>query len=223
MGKKKQRVDKPSEAGVSTPAAAAPIPGAVVDCNGEPVMQLLSSEATRERSERIKRKVYERKIGRQYKAWLAEAAQVQPGTTTHDKTISIIVPVYNPPVRFLSECLESVVAQQARNWQLVVANDGSTKSEVADYLAEFGRQHEDDPRIVIVTKANGGISSALNAALERATAFGRWRAADVRSILAAGTGVPTPRPAGDALVIDLPTSTGRSLAEYAPATKAVSS
>ena len=29
--------------------------------------------------------------------------------------------------------------------------------------------------------------------------------------------------AGDALVLDLPTSTGRSLAEYAPATKAVSS
>ena len=43
------------------------------------------------------------------------------------------------------------------------------------------------------------------------------------AILAAGTGVPPPRPAGDALVLDLPTSTGRSLAEYAPATKAVSS
>lgn len=54
------------------------------------------------------------------------------------------------------------------------------------------------------------------AALERATAFRRWRAADVRSILAAGTGVPAPRPAGEALVIDLPTATGRSLAEYAP-------
>ena len=55
------------------------------------------------------------------------------------------------------------------------------------------------------------------AALERATAFGRWRSADVRSILAAGTGTPKPRPAGTALVIDLPTSAGRSLAEYAPA------
>jgi transposase len=45
---------------------------------------------------------------------------------------------------------------------------------------------------------------ALVAALERAVAFGRWRAADVRSILAAGAGAPLPRPAGDALVIDLP-------------------
>ena len=56
------------------------------------------------------------------------------------------------------------------------------------------------------------------AALERATAFGRWRSADVRSILAAGTGTQQPRPAGAALVIDLPTTAGRSLAEYAPTT-----
>jgi len=55
------------------------------------------------------------------------------------------------------------------------------------------------------------------AALERVTAFKRWRSADVRSILAAGTGTPAPCTAGTALVIDLPTSTGRSLAEYAPA------
>ena len=49
--------------------------------------------------------------------------------------------------------------------------------------------------------------------------------ADVRSILAAGTGVPQPHPAGDALVIDLPTSSTRPLTEYTPtpATKAVSS
>lgn len=73
-----------------------------------------------------------------------------------------------------------------------------------------------------LTAAHG--HAAMVAALERATAFGRWRAADVRSILAAGTGVPTPRPAGDALVIDLPTAAGRSLAEYAPtSSKAVSS
>lgn len=72
-----------------------------------------------------------------------------------------------------------------------------------------------------LTAAHGQV--AMIAALERATAFGRWRAADVRSILAAGTGLPIPRPAGNALIIDLPTATGRSLAEYAPTTKAASS
>ena len=54
----------------------------------------------------------------------------------------------------------------------------------------------------------------LIAALERAVAFRRWRAADVRSILAAGTGTPQPRPAGDALVIELPTVPVRPLSAY---------
>ena len=117
----------------------------------------------------IKRKVYERNIGKQYKAWLAEAATVESGSTDHAFTISIIVPVYNPPVAFLRECLTSVIEQQARNWQLVVANDGSTKADVNDYLDEFMEAHADDPRIEVVTKPNGGISSALNAALERTT------------------------------------------------------
>jgi hypothetical protein len=55
---------------------------------------------------------------------------------------------------------------------------------------------------------------ALVDALRRAVAFRRFRAADVRSILAAGTGTPQPRPAGDALVLDLPTATTRSLDAY---------
>jgi transposase len=55
---------------------------------------------------------------------------------------------------------------------------------------------------------------ALVAALERAVAFRRWRAEDVRAILAAGTGAPQPRPAGDALVIELPTVPVRPLSAY---------
>ena len=55
----------------------------------------------------------------------------------------------------------------------------------------------------------------LLSALERAVAFGRWRAADVRSILAAGTGVAVPQPAGQALVLTLPSVPTRSLADYA--------
>ena len=53
------------------------------------------------------------------------------------------------------------------------------------------------------------------AALDRAVAFSRWRAADVRSILAAGSGTADPRPAGDALVLDLPAVPVRPLADYA--------
>jgi hypothetical protein len=56
---------------------------------------------------------------------------------------------------------------------------------------------------------------AFLAALGRAVAFSRWRAADVRSILAAGPGTADPRSAGDALVLDLPAVPVRPLADYA--------
>jgi hypothetical protein len=57
-------------------------------------------------------------------------------------------------------------------------------------------------------------TQALTDALARAVAFKRFRAGDVRSILAAGTSAPTPVPAGGALVLDLPVAPTRSLAAY---------
>ena len=56
---------------------------------------------------------------------------------------------------------------------------------------------------------------ALIAALERAVAFGRFRAHDVRSILAAGTGVARPTAPGEALVLALPVVPTRPLSDYA--------
>jgi transposase len=56
---------------------------------------------------------------------------------------------------------------------------------------------------------------AFAAALGRAVAFSRWRAGDVRSILAAGPGTPAPRAAGDALVLELPVVPVRPLSHYA--------
>jgi hypothetical protein len=56
---------------------------------------------------------------------------------------------------------------------------------------------------------------AFAVALDRAVAFCRWRASDVRSILAAGNGTADPRPAGDALVLELPAVPVRPLSDYA--------
>lgn len=56
---------------------------------------------------------------------------------------------------------------------------------------------------------------ALVTALERAIHFGRFRAHDVRSILAAGTGVARPTRPGDALIVNLPTVATRPLSAYA--------
>ena len=56
---------------------------------------------------------------------------------------------------------------------------------------------------------------ALLAALGRAVEFRRWRADDVRSLLAAGGAAPVPRPAGQALVLTLAVIPTRPLFDYA--------
>ena len=58
-------------------------------------------------------------------------------------------------------------------------------------------------------------TDALVAGLERAVAFGRWRAGDVRSILVAGTGTPKPTAPGEALLVPLPIVPVRPLSDYA--------
>jgi len=58
-------------------------------------------------------------------------------------------------------------------------------------------------------------TDVLLAALERATSFGRFRARDVRSIIAAGTGVSRPVVPGEALIVELPLVPTRSLSDYA--------
>jgi transposase len=86
--------------------------------------------------------------------------------------------------------------------QFIAGSAASGNTRLAADLAE----------LAALRAAHG--NAALAAALERAVAFRRWRAADVRSILAAGAGAPQPRPAGDALVIKLPRVPVRPLSDY---------
>jgi Mu transposase-like protein len=68
---------------------------------------------------------------------------------------------------------------------------------------------------IVTLKAAHG-EAALLAALGRAVTYRRWRAADIRSILAAGGHAPTARPAGEPLgqVLTLPLVPTRSLQDY---------
>src|SRR5256714_3194460 len=68
-------------------------------------------------------------------------------------------------------------------------------------------------QILVLHAAHG--ETALLTALERAVEFRRWRADDVRSILAAAGAAPLPRPAGQALVLTLPAVPTRPLSDYA--------
>nr|MCH9676934.1 glycosyltransferase [Actinomycetes bacterium] len=117
----------------------------------------------------LKRRAYERSVGKQYRIWLAQSARAVPGSVNNTNTIAVIVPVYNPPLTFLQECLDSVINQSARNWQLVVSDDGSTTPEVTNYLTQFTHIHKDDPRVIVIRGENGGISAAQNRALEKVT------------------------------------------------------
>lgn len=81
--------------------------------------------------------------------------------------ISIIMPVYNPPLELLREAVESVCAQLYPRWELCLADDASTDHSVIDYLKSLSAL---DNRIkVVFRERNGHISAASNSALEVAT------------------------------------------------------
>src|SRR5271165_5953714 len=83
---------------------------------------------------------------------------------------------------------------------------GAAAAGVANLARELGE-------ILALQAAHG--DTALLEALQRAVEFRRWRAGDVRSILAAGGAAPTPRTAGQALVLTLPSVPVRPLSDYA--------
>ena len=76
--------------------------------------------------------------------------------------ISVIIPVYNVAA-FLERCLDSVLAQEAIR-EILLVDDGSTDGSggICDRYAQT------DPRITVIHKENGGLSSARNAGLDRA-------------------------------------------------------
>jgi len=81
--------------------------------------------------------------------------------------ISVIMPVYNTPERFLREAIDSVVDQLYPDWELCIADDASPKARTREVLAEYAAR---DPRIKTVFRPVGGhISEASNSALELAT------------------------------------------------------
>lgn len=81
--------------------------------------------------------------------------------------ISIVMPVYNPPLDLLREAVDSVKAQLYTHWELCIADDASSDPQVRAYLAALEQQER---RVkVVYRKENGHISHASNSALELAT------------------------------------------------------
>lgn len=83
-------------------------------------------------------------------------------------SVSIIVPVYNASER-LESCLDSLLAQEFRDFELILVDDGST-----DRSPEICRRYRDrEPdRITFLTGPNRGVSAARNRGLDLAR--GGW-------------------------------------------------
>ena len=81
--------------------------------------------------------------------------------------ISIILPVYNTPERWLRACLDSVRGQLYGFWELCISDDASTKPQVRSVLQEYAAK--DDRIKVVFRERNGHISAASNSGLELAT------------------------------------------------------
>lgn len=77
--------------------------------------------------------------------------------------VSIIIPIYNV-VDYLPATIDSTINQTESDIEIILVDDGSTdgSSEICD---EYRKK---DPRINVIHKENGGLSSARNAGIDKA-------------------------------------------------------
>ena len=115
-------------------------------------------------------------LSKQYKQWLLEnpltdadlaRMRAEQQGFARRPLISIITPVYNVDEKWLSRCIDSVMAQAYSNWELCLADDASTEGHVRGVLERYRAK---DQRVKVVYLAeNQGIAGATNAALELAS------------------------------------------------------
>ena len=81
--------------------------------------------------------------------------------------ISVIVPVYKVE-KYLHRCVDSILPQTFTDFELILVDDGSPDKcgSICDEYAEK------DPRVRVIHKPNGGVSSARNAGIDAAQ--GNW-------------------------------------------------
>ena len=84
-------------------------------------------------------------------------------TLDMEPQISIIIPVYNAEV-YLSQCLESIIAQTYQDWECILVDDGS-KDASGRICDEYTAR---DSRFKTIHKQNGGVSTARNLGISMA-------------------------------------------------------
>ena len=80
-----------------------------------------------------------------------------------DEIISIIVPIYNAE-KFLASCIDSILSQTFKNFELLLIDDGSQDSS----LSICQRYQQNDNRITVFHKSNEGVTAARKYGVEKA-------------------------------------------------------
>ncbi|MBE5982861.1 MAG: glycosyltransferase family 2 protein [Paenibacillaceae bacterium] len=96
-----------------------------------------------------------------------ELAQQKEMVFDYMPKLSVVIPAYKTPERFLSAMLDSLLAQTYTNWEVCVA-DGSPKGEGVERVLKRYAMKDERFRYVILGE-NKGISGNTNAAIEMAT------------------------------------------------------
>lgn len=80
---------------------------------------------------------------------------------SNNPLISVVVPVYKVEP-YLEKCVESILAQTYSNLEIILVDDGSPDNcgKICDNFKQK------DPRVCVIHKSNGGLSSARNAGIE---------------------------------------------------------
>ena len=82
------------------------------------------------------------------------ALRAEAESFAYQPCISIVTPVFNTPVAWLTECVESVLAQAYEKWELILVDDDSTDPETLKVLRELGAR---DSRIVLAKDEKSGV------------------------------------------------------------------
>lgn len=153
---------------------------AEVDLNGNYMLQYERAKKDVSYIKKYGYKQYKRHLGElldkaetEYDVWFenhrakeAELAAQRKVQFEYAPKISICIPLYNTPIKFLKAIIDSIVNQSYSNWELCLA-DGSTKDEVGEYIKA---NYADDKRIIYERLAeNKGIAGNTNASLVMAT------------------------------------------------------
>ncbi len=75
--------------------------------------------------------------------------------------ISILIPIYNTPIDYIKECLDSIDSQTFKDYEVIVVNDGSN-DEVTNFLNSLIQD-----KYSIYHQQKSGISKALNFGLSK--------------------------------------------------------